>query len=127
MDFVNTLRRDYDVNKYFSTESVSTHLKQVLSLKLYKAVQPSSTTDPKPADKEDNKPAAKPAQESSTAATASAAEPSATVEPDEGGHDPFEGLDDITKTCFEVCTKNPLRVMFPGARFLYVPVTYRAR
>ena len=86
----------------------------MLSLKLYKAAQPSSTTDPKPTDKEDNKPPAKPAQESSAAATAIVEEPSATVEPDESGHDPFEGLDDITKTCFEVCTKRALRALFPG-------------
>lgn len=79
----------------------------MLSLKLYRSEQPSSLTATKPAEKEESKAAAKSTQESGAASnttTTPAAEASATVEEAEGGHDPFEGLDDITKTCFEVCT-----------------------
>lgn len=77
---------------------------EVLSLKLYKSVQTSSSAADKPAVKEDSKAAAETTQESgasATAATAATAEAGPVVEEDEGGHDPFEGLDDITKTCFE--------------------------
>lgn len=77
-------------------------------------MQPYSSTAAKPEDKEDNKAAAKPAQETGATATATAvpAEADPTVEPEEGGHDPFEGLDDITKTCFEVCAKLCLCLRF---------------
>jgi len=78
---------------------------EVLSLKLYKSVKPSSSTETKPADKEDSKQETKTVEDSGAAAAAAAtsasSEASPTVEEDEGGHDPFEGLDDITKTCFE--------------------------
>ena len=88
---------------------VSVRFEQVLSLKLYKSVKPSSSTETKPADKEDSKQETKTVEDSGAAAAAAAtsasSEASPTVEEDEGGHDPFEGLDDITKTCFEVCTK----------------------
>ena len=79
---------------------VFVHRKQVLSLKLYKSEQPSAATATKPADKEESKTAEKTTQESG--ATTSTAAAIATVKVDEGGHDPLEGLDDITKTCFEV-------------------------
>ena len=79
---------------------VFVHCKQVLSLKLYKSEQPSAATSPKPADKEESKTAEKTTQESG--ATTSTASAIATVKENEGGHDPLEGLDDITKTCFEV-------------------------
>ena len=75
--------------------------KQVLSMKLYKSEQPSAATATKPADKEESKTTEKTTQESGAATTTTAAT-SATVKEDEGGHDPLEGLDDITKTCFEV-------------------------
>ena len=68
-------------------------------------MQTSSSAADKPAVKEDSKATAETTQESgasATAATAATAEAGPVVEEDEGGHDPFEGLDDITKTCFEV-------------------------
>ena len=73
---------------------------QVLSLKLYKSEEPSAATATKPADKEESKAVEKTTQESGDTTTTVAT--SATVKEDEGGHDPLEGLDDITKTCFEV-------------------------
>ena len=81
----------------------------MLSLKLYKTIQPCCPTDTQTADKEDSELAAvETAKDSCDAAVATAAASSAQSEaspPDEteeGGRDPFEGLDDITKTCFEV-------------------------
>lgn len=73
---------------------------QVLSLKLYKSVQqPSSPvdTDTSPA-KEETKPAAKTEKESSETAP----EPGPSVKENESEKDPFDGLNDITRTCFEV-------------------------
>lgn len=72
----------------------------MLSLKLYKSEQPSSATATKPTDKDESKVAEKTTQE--CGATTTAAATTATVKEDEGGHNPLEGLDDITKTCFEV-------------------------
>ena len=79
--------------------------KQVLSLKLYKSEQPSSAAAAKPAKKDESKAKEKTTQESGATAspTTISAKASATEEQNEGGHDPLEGLDDITKTCFEVC------------------------
>ncbi|XP_068674922.1 zinc finger ZZ-type and EF-hand domain-containing protein 1-like [Montipora foliosa] len=81
---------------------------EVLSLKLYKTIQPCCPTDTQPADKEDSELAAvETAKDSCDAAVATSAASSAQSEasppdePEEGGRDPFEGLDDITKTCFE--------------------------
>lgn len=76
--------------------------KQVLSLKLYKSEQSSSAT----ANKDEDKEKEKSTQESGATASSSAksAEASGKGEQSEGGQNPLEGLDDITKTCFEVCT-----------------------
>lgn len=71
---------------------------QVLSLKLYKSVQqPSSPADIPPV-KEESKPTAKTEKESSEAAP----EPGPSVKENESEKDPFDGLNDITRTCFEV-------------------------
>lgn len=77
----------------------------MLSLKLYKSEQSSSPTATKPAEKDESKTTAKTSQESESTAnnTATTAETSTAGKQEEGGRDPFEGLDDITKTCFEVC------------------------
>jgi len=80
--------------------SVFVHCAQVLSLKLYKSEQASAAAATKPADKEESKTVETSAQESGV--TTATAATSATVKEDEGGHDPLGGLDDITKTCFEV-------------------------
>ena len=72
----------------------------MLSLKLYKSEQPSAATATKPADKEESKTEEKTTQESGVTSTTMAT--IAIVKEDEGGHDPLGGLDDITKTCFEV-------------------------
>ncbi|XP_078346247.1 zinc finger ZZ-type and EF-hand domain-containing protein 1-like isoform X2 [Oculina patagonica] len=76
---------------------------EVLSLKLYKSEQPSSAAAAKPTDKDESKAEEKATQESgaTASATATSAEEVATGKKDEGGHDPLDGLDDITKTCFE--------------------------
>ena len=80
----------------------------MLSLKLYKLAQPSASTDTTPTDKEDSKPAAKSTQVpgDATSASAASAETGAAAANEEGVHDPFEGLDETTKTCFEVCRNN---------------------
>jgi len=70
----------------------------VLSLRLYKSEQPSAATATKPT--EESKTAEKATEES--ASTTATAGTSAAVKDDEGGHDPLKGLDDMTKTCFEV-------------------------
>lgn len=85
---------------------------QVLSLKLYKSVQqPSSPvdTDTSPA-KEETKPAAKTEKESSEAAP----EPGPSVKENESEKDPFDGLNDITRTCFEVGLRWLTAVLFAG-------------
>ena len=85
---------------------------QVLSLKLYKSVQqPSSPvdTDTSPA-KEETKPAAKTEKESSEAAP----EPGPSVKENESEKDPFDGLNDITRTCFEVGLRWVTAVLFAG-------------
>ncbi|XP_073246845.1 zinc finger ZZ-type and EF-hand domain-containing protein 1-like isoform X1 [Porites lutea] len=70
---------------------------EVLSLKLYKSVQqPSSPADTSPV-KEESKPTAKTEKESSEAAP----EPGPSVKENESEKDPFDGLNDITRTCFE--------------------------
>ena len=94
------LRNSVTVLFHPLSSQVFVYCKQVLSLKLYKSEQPSATNATKPADKEESKTTEKPTQESE--ATTSTAAASATVKDDVGGHDPLEGLDDITKTCFEV-------------------------
>ena len=76
------------------------HCTQVLSLKLYKSEQASAVTATKPAEKEESKTEETSTQESGVTTTNVAT--NATVKEDEGGHDPLGGLDDITKTCFEV-------------------------
>ena len=70
----------------------------MLSLRLYKSEQPSAATATKPA--EESKTAEKTTEES--ASTTATAGTSTAVKDDGGGHDPLEGLDDMTKTCFEV-------------------------
>ena len=91
-----------------SSNPHSTHF-QVLSLKLYKSEESSSSSQVEESSrKEEVKPSAKSCENSGAAAAASA-----TPNTDETGssaeqevadrRDPFEGLDDITKTCFEVC------------------------
>lgn len=77
-----------------------------MSLKLYKSEQPSSAAAAKPTEKDESKAEDKATQESgaTASATATSAEEVATGKKDEGGQDPLDGLDDITKTCFEVCT-----------------------
>ena len=85
---------------------------QVLSLKLYKSVQqPSSPvdTDTSPA-KEETKPAAKTEKESSETAP----EPGPSVKENESEKDPFDGLNDITRTCFEVGLRWLTAVLFAG-------------
>ena len=68
---------------------------QVLSLKLYKSVQqPSSPADIPPVKEESTKTE----KESSEAAP----EPGPSVKESESEKDPFDGLNDITRTCFEV-------------------------
>lgn len=82
----------------FSLADVLDPCQQVLSLKLYKSVQqPSSPADTSPV-KEESKPTAKTEKESSEAAP----EPGPSVKENESEKDPFDGLNDITRTCFEV-------------------------
>ena len=59
--------------------------------------QPSSPADIPPV-KEESKPTAKTEKESSEAAP----EPGPLVKENESEKDPFDGLNDITRTCFEV-------------------------
>ena len=59
--------------------------------------QPSSPADTSPV-KEESKPTAKTEKESSEAAP----EPGPSVKENESEKDPFDGLNDITRTCFEV-------------------------
>ena len=82
----------------FSLVYVLDPRQQVLSLKLYKSVQqPSSPADTPPV-KEESKPTAKTEKESSE----DAPEPGPSVKENESEKDPFDGLNDITRTCFEV-------------------------
>ena len=85
-------------------------LKQVLSLKLYKSEQFTAPTASKPAEKDESKTTSKTSQEAeptindtSTTKETTETSNSEKEEEEEGGGDPLEGLDDITKTCFEVC------------------------
>lgn len=80
----------------------------MLSLKLYKSERFTTPSPSKPAEKDESKTTSKTSQEAEpttndTSATVETTKPNNSVK-EEGGGDPFEGLDDITKTCFEVCT-----------------------
>lgn len=82
----------------------------MLSLKLYKSERFTTPSPSKPAEKDESKTTSKTSQEAEpttndTSATVETTKTNNSVkEGEEGGGDPFEGLDDITKTCFEVCT-----------------------
>ena len=71
--------------------------------------QPSSPADT-PAVKEESKPTAKTEKESSEAAP----EPGPSVKENESEKDPFDGLNDITRTCFEVGLRWLTVVLFAG-------------
>ena len=71
--------------------------------------QPSSPADTSPV-KEESKPTAKTEKESSEAAP----EPGPSVKEDESEKDPFDGLNDITRTCFEVGLRWLTAVLFAG-------------
>lgn len=80
----------------------------MLSLKLYKSERFTTPSPSKPAEKDESKTTSKTSQEAEpttndTSATVETTKTNSSVK-EEGGGDPFEGLDDITKTCFEVCT-----------------------
>lgn len=80
----------------------------MLSLKLYKSERFTTPSPSKPAEKDESKTPSKTSQEAEpttndTSATVETTKTNNSVK-EEGGGDPFEGLDDITKTCFEVCT-----------------------
>ncbi|XP_027043421.1 zinc finger ZZ-type and EF-hand domain-containing protein 1-like isoform X1 [Pocillopora damicornis] len=80
---------------------------EVLSLKLYKSERFTTPSPSKPAEKDESKTPSKTSQEAEpttndTSATVETTKTNNSVkEEEEGGGDPFEGLDDITKTCFE--------------------------
>ncbi|XP_022784131.1 zinc finger ZZ-type and EF-hand domain-containing protein 1-like [Stylophora pistillata] len=81
---------------------------EVLSLKLYKSEQFTAPTASKPAEKDESKTTSKTSQEAeptindtSTTKETTETSNSEKEEEEEGGGDPLEGLDDITKTCFE--------------------------
>lgn len=71
--------------------------------------QPSSPADIPPV-KEESKPTAKTEKESSEAAP----EPGPSVKENESEKDPFDGLNDITRTCFEVGLRWLTVVLFAG-------------
>ena len=71
--------------------------------------QPSSPVDTSPV-KEESKPTAKTEKESSEAAP----EPGPSVKENESEKDPFDGLNDITRTCFEVGLRWLTAVLFAG-------------
>ena len=71
--------------------------------------QPSSPADIPPV-KEESKPTAKTEKESSEAAP----EPGPSVKENESEKDPFDGLNDITRTCFEVGLRWLTAVLFAG-------------
>ena len=71
--------------------------------------QPSSPADTPPV-KEESKPTAKTEKESSE----DAPEPGPSVKENESEKDPFDGLNDITRTCFEVGLRWLTAVLFAG-------------
>lgn len=71
--------------------------------------QPSSPADTSPV-KEESKPTAKTEKESSEAAP----EPGPSVKGNESEKDPFDGLNDINRTCFEVGLRWLTAVLFAG-------------